>query len=136
MAKTKPPRKSTSKTSNKKNVEVMAETTPVTQAEKIAAEVATTHPSVVPAPVAQSKSETPKPEINKTEPVKAETKQDAQKKSEVKPLPTAAADLESAIRQRAYQIYLERRGAPGDPREDWARAEREVKEAFAHQKSA
>ena len=60
----------------------------------------------------------------------------ATKKSNVEPPPTAAKDLESAIRQRAYQIFLERRGVPGNPQEDWARAEREVREAFDHQKSA
>lgn len=27
---------------------------------------------------------------------------------------------------RAYEIYLERNGAPGNPLEDWVRAEREV----------
>lgn len=30
------------------------------------------------------------------------------------------------IQMRAYEIYLERNGAPGDPFEDWVRAEREV----------
>jgi hypothetical protein len=30
------------------------------------------------------------------------------------------------IAQRAYQIYLERNGAPGNPFEDWVRAEREL----------
>ena len=30
------------------------------------------------------------------------------------------------IAQRAYEIYLERNGAPGNPLEDWVRAEREV----------
>jgi hypothetical protein len=32
------------------------------------------------------------------------------------------------IAQRAYQIYLERNGAPGNPLEDWTRAERELLE--------
>jgi hypothetical protein len=32
------------------------------------------------------------------------------------------------IAQRAYEIYLERNGAPGNPVEDWVRAEREVLE--------
>ena len=27
---------------------------------------------------------------------------------------------------RAYEIYLERNGSPGNPLEDWVRAEREV----------
>jgi DUF2934 family protein len=30
------------------------------------------------------------------------------------------------IAQRAYEIYLERHGAPGNPLEDWVRAEREI----------
>jgi hypothetical protein len=32
------------------------------------------------------------------------------------------------IRRRAYEIYLERGTAIGDPLEDWARAERELRE--------
>lgn len=32
------------------------------------------------------------------------------------------------IALRAYQIYLERAGAPGNPLEDWTRAERELLE--------
>jgi hypothetical protein len=35
------------------------------------------------------------------------------------------------IAQRAYHIYLERRGAPGNPFEDWTRAERELTQAKA-----
>ena len=30
------------------------------------------------------------------------------------------------IARRAYEIFLERRGAPGDPLDDWTRAEREL----------
>ena len=30
------------------------------------------------------------------------------------------------IARRAYQIYLERAGAPGNPLDDWIRAEREI----------
>jgi len=30
------------------------------------------------------------------------------------------------IQVRAYEIYLERRGAPGNPLEDWVRAEHEL----------
>lgn len=40
------------------------------------------------------------------------------------PLPV---DLESEIRVRAYQIYEERGFTPGDERQDWLRAEQEVK---------
>lgn len=32
------------------------------------------------------------------------------------------------IAMRAYEIYLERGGAPGDALEDWTRAERELME--------
>ena len=31
------------------------------------------------------------------------------------------------IQLRAYQLYLERKGAPGDPLDDWIRAERELR---------
>ncbi len=51
----------------------------------------------------------------------------SQKKTDPKPLHSASVDLDSAIRQRAYDIYQERGGAPGNPHEDWARAEREVR---------
>ena len=34
------------------------------------------------------------------------------------------------IRQHAYEIYLERGEQPGDPREDWLRAERETNKAL------
>jgi hypothetical protein len=34
--------------------------------------------------------------------------------------------LEDEIRQRAYEIYLERNGSPGDQHQDWLTAEREV----------
>lgn len=30
------------------------------------------------------------------------------------------------IQLRAYEIYLERNGAPGNPLEDWVQAEREI----------
>ncbi|HKN74731.1 MAG TPA: DUF2934 domain-containing protein [Candidatus Acidoferrum sp.] len=35
---------------------------------------------------------------------------------------------EQKIAMRAYEIYLERNGAPGNPLEDWVRAERELLE--------
>jgi hypothetical protein len=34
---------------------------------------------------------------------------------------------EDEIRRRAYQLYEERGGEPGDAFEDWARAERELR---------
>ena len=37
------------------------------------------------------------------------------------------------IRHRAYEIYLARGGAPGDPMADWLQAERELRELRAGQ---
>lgn len=37
------------------------------------------------------------------------------------------ARLEDEIRRRAYEIYLERNGSPGDEYQDWLSAEREVR---------
>ena len=34
---------------------------------------------------------------------------------------------EDAIRQRAYEIYCSRNGAPGSEVEDWLQAEREIR---------
>jgi hypothetical protein len=39
----------------------------------------------------------------------------------VKPLSSA-----ERVRARAYEIFLSRRGAPGDPVSDWLQAEREI----------
>ena len=39
---------------------------------------------------------------------------------------SAAPFSYDAIARRAYEIYLERGGAPGDPLDDWLRAEREL----------
>jgi DUF2934 family protein len=38
----------------------------------------------------------------------------------------SAPDLESKIRQRAYELYVERGNTPGHENEDWLQAEREV----------
>lgn len=42
-----------------------------------------------------------------------------------------AVDLEEQIRRRAYELYLERNGAPGDQAGDWLIAEREVRARYA-----
>jgi len=39
----------------------------------------------------------------------------------------ANGDLDEEIRQRAYELYIERRGGAGDPVQDWFVAEREVR---------
>jgi len=43
-----------------------------------------------------------------------------------KPRATRKSPVTEDIALRAYQIYLERRGAPGNPLDDWTRAEREL----------
>ena len=42
--------------------------------------------------------------------------------------PAKTAPTHKEIALRAYEIYLERGGAPGDALEDWTRAERELTE--------
>jgi hypothetical protein len=39
-------------------------------------------------------------------------------------------DIQEAIRVKAYELFLERNGAPGDPFEDWVAAERIVLKKF------
>jgi hypothetical protein len=39
---------------------------------------------------------------------------------------TKKLSTQERIAMRAYEIYLERCGAPGNPLEDWVRAEREL----------
>lgn len=39
------------------------------------------------------------------------------------------------IERRAYEIYLSRNGAPGDPLADWVQAERELQGAKARGRS-
>lgn len=39
---------------------------------------------------------------------------------------TKRLTAQQKIELRAYEIYLERNGAPGNPLEDWVRAEREI----------
>jgi Protein of unknown function (DUF2934) len=46
----------------------------------------------------------------------------AARKSQV----TKKSPTPEQIQNRAYEIYLERRGAPGNPVQDWLRAEQEL----------
>jgi Protein of unknown function (DUF2934) len=41
---------------------------------------------------------------------------------------TKSAPTPEQIQTRAYEIYLERHGAPGDPLSDWIQAERELQQ--------
>ena len=43
--------------------------------------------------------------------------------------PAATTITEGQIRERAFQIYLARRGGPGDACSDWYQAERELRDA-------
>jgi hypothetical protein len=45
-------------------------------------------------------------------------------------------DLDSRIRQRAYQLYEERGSIPGHEHEDWLQAEREIVARHNRQQSA
>jgi len=49
---------------------------------------------------------------------------------------TQVADLESQIRERAYELYVERGRTPGSENDDWLRAEQEVRARQNHQVSA
>jgi hypothetical protein len=52
------------------------------------------------------------------------------------PANSSSADLEVKIRERAYQLYVERGSTPGHENEDWLRAEREILASKSHQQSA
>lgn len=48
----------------------------------------------------------------------------------------ASVNLDEEIRRRAYELYLERKGAAGDPTRDWVIAEREVRARHAGPKES
>jgi hypothetical protein len=52
------------------------------------------------------------------------------------PVNNSPVDLEVKIRERAYQLYLERGRTPGNENEDWLTAEREILATKSHQQSA
>ena len=52
------------------------------------------------------------------------------------PANSPSADLEIKIRERAYQLYVERGSTPGHENEDWLRAEREILARQNHQQTA
>lgn len=45
-------------------------------------------------------------------------------------------NLDEEIRRRAYELFLERNGAAGDPNADWLIAEREIRARFAGKDAA
>jgi hypothetical protein len=52
------------------------------------------------------------------------------------PANSSSADLEVKIRERAYQLFVERGSTPGHENEDWLRAEREILARQNHQQTA
>jgi hypothetical protein len=52
------------------------------------------------------------------------------------PANNPSVDLEVKIRERAYQLYLERGSTPGNENEDWLTAEHEILTSKSHQQSA
>jgi hypothetical protein len=48
------------------------------------------------------------------------------------PSPPQIGNLEEQIRQRAYELYLQRGGMPGNPSQDWLVAEQEVRSGQEH----
>ncbi len=52
------------------------------------------------------------------------------------PVSASSLDLAAQIRERAYQLYLERGSTLGNENEDWLRAEREVLARQKHQQTA
>jgi hypothetical protein len=52
------------------------------------------------------------------------------------PVSSSTVDLAAQIRERAYQLYLERGSTPGQENEDWLRAEREIIARQSQQQTA
>lgn len=52
------------------------------------------------------------------------------------PLNNSPAELEAKIRERAYELFVERGSTAGCENEDWLRAEREVLARRNHQQTA
>jgi hypothetical protein len=52
------------------------------------------------------------------------------------PVSGPSVDLAAQVRERAYQLYIERGSTPGHENEDWFRAEREVLSRQNHQQTA
>ncbi len=49
----------------------------------------------------------------------------------IREVPRVAGPTETQIRQRAYEIYVARNGAPGNPEWDWQQAELELRARIA-----
>jgi len=71
---------------------------------------------------------------NNVTPINVAPVKSAAKKPQSQGLDTA--NLDEEIRRRAYELFLERNGAAGDPNADWLVAEREVRARYAGKDSA
>jgi hypothetical protein len=60
----------------------------------------------------------------------ATTKSNMTAKSSSKPR-ALTGPTDEQIRARAYEIFLRRKGGPGDAHSDWVQAERELREALS-----
>ncbi len=60
----------------------------------------------------------------------------AAKKAQAIPASLDHVNLDEEIRRRAYELFLERKGAAGDPAADWFVAEREVRARYSGKESA
>jgi hypothetical protein len=74
------------------------------------------------------------PEARKLEVVKTEPRRNVVPINQV-PTNRAPINLEGQIRNRAYELYLQRGTASGSEAEDWLNAEREILQRY-HQQSA
>jgi hypothetical protein len=61
------------------------------------------------------------------------TKSSKSNSNDVAKITTQTVDMQQAIRERAYQLYLQRGGHHGRDAEDWLHAEAEVLERFGAQ---
>ncbi|HVM92172.1 MAG TPA: DUF2934 domain-containing protein [Terriglobales bacterium] len=106
-------------------------------------EPTTVTPNVQPATV-EAQSSTVLPEVRASE-VRPEIRSNvtpinvAPVKPAAKKPQTPAIDptnIDEEIRRRAYELFQQRNGAPGDPNADWLIAEQEVRARFAGKDSA
>ena len=67
------------------------------------------------------------PKAKKPRAKSAQAKTTKSKSAQTAAVVLSLSNLEEAIRLRAYEIYLQRGCQPGNPHEDWAVAEREIR---------
>jgi hypothetical protein len=102
-----------------------------------ATETAVTQPAIE-----QSVPEVRNPEIQTSEhrnnvtPINVAPTKPVAKKAQNGNVNLDNSNLDEEIRRRAYELFLARKGAPGDPATDWMIAEREVRARHARQDSA